>query len=127
MNEYQKQAVRTAKRVNQDFDLMHAALGLSGEAGEFSDAIKRHLVYGKPLDRTNAFEELGDILWYVALACESLGVDMSEIAKLNLDKLRIRYPEEYSDSLASKRLDKPCECTHMDVCDWNDKCMKRVF
>lgn len=106
MNEYQRQALRTAKRVNEGFDLMHAALGVAGEAGEFSDAVKRNLVYARPLDRGNAIEELGDLMWYVALGCAALGVDMSEVAQQNIAKLRLRYPEQYTDSLAAQRLDK---------------------
>jgi NTP pyrophosphatase (non-canonical NTP hydrolase) len=126
-NEYQKLAIRTAKQQNQEYDLMHSAFGLSGEAGEFADAVKKCLVYGKPLDKANAFEELGDILWYVALACETLGVDMSEIAQQNISKLKLRYPEKYSDALAIERLDKVCKCEHIQLCDLNDKCMKAVL
>lgn len=105
-DEYQPAALRTAKRMNEDCDLMHAALGLAGEAGEFADAIKKYLVYAKPLDRANAIEEIGDILWYCALACETLGVNMSEVAEQNISKLMLRYPEKYTDVLAAKRLDK---------------------
>lgn len=105
-SEYQKAALRTAKRVDEKFDLMHSAFGLAGEAGEFSDAIKGHLIYNKPLDRGNAIEELGDLMWFIALACETLGVDMGEVAQQNVDKLRLRYPEKYTDSLAAQRLDK---------------------
>jgi NTP pyrophosphatase (non-canonical NTP hydrolase) len=104
--EYQRDALRTAKRVDQNFDLLHAALGVTGEAGEFADAIKKSAIYNKTLDHGNALEELGDLLWYVALACEALGVDMAEVAKQNIDKLKLRYPDKYSDLLAAKRLDK---------------------
>ncbi len=104
--EYQQQALRTAKRVDERFDLMHTALGLSGEAGEFADAIKKFLVYGRPLDRSNAIEELGDLMWYIAYGCETLGVSMEEVATQNIDKLALRYPEKYSDRLAHRRLDK---------------------
>lgn len=103
---YQMQAMRTAKPMEPDDDLMHSALGLAGEAGEYCDAIKKYLVYGKPLDRDNAVEELGDLLWFVALACSTLGVQMADVAQLNINKLRRRYPEKYDDTLASARLDK---------------------
>lgn len=106
MDEYQSKALRTAKRLSEGFDLMHVALGVTGEAGEFADAIKKHLVYGRPLDRGNALEELGDLMWYVALGCETLGVTMSEIATQNIHKLTLRYPDAYTDLLAHKRLDK---------------------
>ena len=103
---YQLQAMRTAKPMEPADDLMHAALGLAGEAGEFADAIKKHLVYGRELDRENAIEELGDVLWFVALGCATLGVSMVEVAQGNIDKLRKRYPEKYEDALAHRRLDK---------------------
>ena len=104
---YQLQAMRTAKPMEPADDLMHAALGLAGEAGEFADAIKKHLVYGRELDRENAIEELGDVLWFVALGCHALSVSMADVAQANIDKLRRRYPEKYEDELAYKRMDKP--------------------
>jgi NTP pyrophosphatase (non-canonical NTP hydrolase) len=106
LNNYQQLADRTAKHGDFNFDLMHAALGLTGEAGEFADCIKKHLVYGKELDRVNAKEELGDLLWFVALAATTLGVDLQTLAEENIEKLSKRYPEKYSDELAGKRLDK---------------------
>ena len=106
LNNYQKQAIRTAKIEGFKFNITHAAMGLAGEAGEFTDCIKKYVIYGQSLDRINAVEELGDILWFVALACESLGVDMQTIADLNIGKLAKRYPEKYTDLNAELRLDK---------------------
>lgn len=68
--------------------------------------MKKHTVYGANLNRINAIEELGDLLWYIAYACETLGIDMDEVAQQNMFKLSLRYPETYSDLLAAKRLDK---------------------
>jgi NTP pyrophosphatase (non-canonical NTP hydrolase) len=104
--QYQEQAMRTAKTGHKDFDLMHAAYGVSGEAGEFVDCIKKSQVYGRPLDHNHASEELGDILWFVALGCKALGVSMADVAERNIEKLRVRYPEKYTDALANERLDK---------------------
>lgn len=104
--QYQEQAMRTAKVGSTDFDLMHAAYGVSGEAGEFVDCIKKAQVYGRTLDHEHAAEELGDILWFVALGCKALGVSMNDVAEKNIEKLRVRYPEKYSDALANERLDK---------------------
>lgn len=81
-------------------------MGIAGESGEFADCIKKFIVYAGPLNRANAIEEIGDILWYCALACEALGVDLQEAAEQNLFKLSLRYPDKYSDLLAAKRLDK---------------------
>lgn len=106
IDKFQVAAMRSAKRVDLAYDLNHAALGLAGEAGEFADCIKRHTIYGKPLDKINAVEEIGDLLWFCALACETLGVTMSQAADQNLYKLSLRYPNMYTDELAAQRLDK---------------------
>lgn len=106
---YQQLAMRTAKPMEVQDDLLHAALGLTGEAGEFADCIKKHWVYGQELDATNAIEELGDLLWFVALGCSALGVTMDEVAARNIEKLRTRYPLKYQDELAAFRADKQQE------------------
>lgn len=103
---YQARAMLTAKRRDFTFDLLHASLGLSSEAGEFTDAVKKNFIYGKALDKENLIEELGDIMWFVALACEVLNVEMVDVMEQNIEKLKRRYPEKYSDELAIKRLDK---------------------
>jgi len=105
-NIYQHQAMRTAKTLGFEGDLTHSALGLAGEAGEYVDAVKKYVVYGRHLDKENAAEEIGDILWFCALACSTLGVSMQQVAQENIDKLKRRYPEKYSDEFAAKRLDK---------------------
>jgi len=98
--------MRTAKRVDFHLDLTHAAYGLAGEAGEFVDSVKKHQIYNKELDKENLLEEIGDILWYTALAAEVLGANLGDIAKSNVAKLQKRYPEKYTDLLANERLDK---------------------
>lgn len=106
LNTYQQLADRTAKHQDFNFDLTHAGLALPEEAGEFAGAVKKYLIYGKDIDKDNMLEELGDILWYVALAATTLEVTLEEIATLNIEKLQKRYPEKYTDGLASQRLDK---------------------
>ena len=103
---YQDQAIRTAKLEGFKFNIGHAALGISGEAGEFADCVKKYLIYNQSLDRKNAAEELGDLLWYIALACDSLGISMADVATQNIEKLAKRYPEKYTDLHAQQRLDK---------------------
>ena len=106
---YQSLALRTAAPMDATGDLMHAALGLSGEAGEFADCIKKHWVYGQPLDKANAIEELGDLLWYIALACNALDAQLADVAAMNIEKLRKRYPARYQHDLAAFRADKQLE------------------
>jgi NTP pyrophosphatase (non-canonical NTP hydrolase) len=89
--------------------LVHAAVGICGEAGELLDAVKKHWVYGKPLDVQNVIEELGDLEFYAAALRALIGVSREEVIKANVDKLRKRYPDGYTDALAAARLDKVTE------------------
>ena len=92
-NEYQKEASRT---FSGDGDLIVAALGLCGESGEVADIVKNHIAQGHALNREKVIEELGDILWYIALAASSLDVTLESIAMANNAKLRKRYPDGFS-------------------------------
>jgi len=83
--------------------LVHGAMGLCTEAGEFQDQLKRSLYYGKPLDTVNLAEEVGDILWYVALIANTLGVKLEDIAAANIQKLKTRYPHAFNDTQAINR------------------------
>jgi|SRR5687768_1870085 len=87
-------------------DMMHAAVGISGEAGELLDAIKKHVIYNKPLDFMNVVEELGDLEFYLAQLRFNLGIGRSETLKHNMDKLEKRYGGSYSDAAAQARADK---------------------
>lgn len=83
--------------------LAHAGMGLVTEAGEFTDMLKKHAIYGKALDRVNLAEELGDLMWYVALACNTLGISMEDVMAKNIAKLKIRFPEKFTEAHALER------------------------
>jgi len=90
-----------------DLRLLHAALGIAGEAGELCDAIKRHVIYEKKLDVDNVVEELGDLLFYMQDLMNQLQVSGSVIVAANYYKLRERYKKlEYSNEAAVARADK---------------------
>ena len=75
--------------------LLTAALGLTAEAGEFTEVVKKIVFQGKPVNDENIFHmkrELGDIMWYVAQACMALDTDFNEIIEMNVEKLEKRYP-----------------------------------
>ena len=75
--------------------LMTAAFGLSAEAGEFTEVVKKIILQGKPYNEENVFHmkrELGDICWYIAQACMALDTTFDEIIEMNVDKLKARYP-----------------------------------
>jgi len=90
-------------------NLVHMAMGISGEAGELLDAIKKHCVYNKPLDRVNVIEELGDICFYIQGIQNMLLISDSEILEANANKLCKRYAKGYSDQAAQDRVDKILE------------------
>ena len=75
--------------------LLTAALGLSAEAGEFTEIVKKIILQGKPYNNENVFHmkrELGDICWYIAQACMALDTTFDEIIEMNVNKLEARYP-----------------------------------
>lgn len=86
--------------------LIHGIMGLSGEVGELTDAIKKTVMYNKELDVENVKEELGDILWYMSLLLDEVGSSFEEVMKMNHDKLETRYPTGFSEKLAQERRDK---------------------
>ena len=121
-NKYQKLSMRTNDRKSTDrlagkvnewkagppeyYDigsLLNGVLGLTGEAGEFADIIKKWIFHEKELDMTHAKKELGDVLWYVALICESFDWKLDEIMTMNVEKLMQRYPEGFDTVQANNR------------------------
>ena len=116
-NEYQKLAMRTndgkmterlirSEVINEKYDaggILEGCLGMAGESGELVDLIKKWIFHEKPLDETHVKKELGDVLWYAALLCESFGWKMEGIMSLNIEKLRARYPEGFDIKKANNR------------------------
>ena len=91
----------------EKMDTLHAGVGVSGEAGELLDAIKKWVVYNKPLDRDNVIEELGDIEFYLQRIRSIIGVSRERVLEGNKQKLSKRYEGlNYSDQAAQDRADK---------------------
>ncbi|MDZ4719298.1 MAG: nucleoside triphosphate pyrophosphohydrolase family protein [Roseiflexaceae bacterium] len=105
LDEYQRLALRTARDLPAEERLLNAALGLSGEAGEFADSVKKLRFHGHTLDQEELLKELGDLLWYTALAANALGVPLSDVAKRNIAKLSNRYPNGFSEQASRDRID----------------------
>ena len=85
--------------------LLTAALGMSAEAGEFTEVVKKIVLQGKPYNEENAFHlkrELGDICWYLAQAFMALDTNFDEILQMNYEKLSARYPEGTFDVYRSE-------------------------
>lgn len=93
----------TMNRVNMNVDPIHACLGLSTEVGEIIDQYKKHIFYGAKLDPVNIYEEIGDIMWYLAIILRSQGINLEECVMSNIAKLKARYPEKFSQLNALQR------------------------
>lgn len=107
MSQFIKDAIRTESN-NFYLDsvgprLIHASMGFVTEAGEFQDALKKALFYGKELDKTNLKEEIGDLLWYMAIAMDALSTDFDAEQDRVIRKLKARYPSKFDNDLAENR------------------------
>jgi len=90
----------------QQAHLLHMAVGVSGEAGELLDAVKKHVIYGKPLDFDNMIEELGDLEFYMNGVRQALCLGRQRILEANMKKLAKRYGAKYTNVAAQERKDK---------------------
>jgi len=92
LNEYQEKAKSTAFYTGDG--LIYCTLGLTGEAGEFAENVKKMLRDdGGELTakrKEALIKELGDVLWYIANLAQSLDVDLNMVGEVNLAKLRDR-------------------------------------
>jgi len=106
---YQELALRTASAeslADSGAMLNTAALGLAGESGEIADHVKKVMFHGHPLDdatRDKIAKELGDLLWYCAMGARGIGLGLSDIATMNVAKLKKRYPEGFSTENSLRR------------------------
>lgn len=95
INEYQELARRTQIPYNSNMDkLRHAVFGLTSEAGEVAGILQKEY-QGHEIDPVHLKKELGDCLWMIAEACDSLDIKMSDVAEANISKLKARYPEGF--------------------------------
>lgn len=86
----------------------HAIYGTVTEAGELMSDLKKSKIYGKEVDRAHLIDEMGDVMWYLALLADELGVTFEEVWEKNIAKLRVRFPEKFEAQLALER-DKEAE------------------
>jgi NTP pyrophosphatase (non-canonical NTP hydrolase) len=90
---YQSEARRTINlALTDDQRLLDASAGLAEEAGEVLSHVRKHLLQGRALDRDAVALELGDALWCLAITADTLGVSLTEVARRNIEKLRLRHP-----------------------------------
>ncbi len=93
-----------AKRVDEKTArLLHGLMGVASEAGELLSPLKAHIFYGRELDKVHLKEEMGDIFWFLAIACNALDLDFEDVWEANIAKLKARYGEKFSEHCANNR------------------------
>ena len=104
VNEYQKLAMTTLNPALSKKDaLINGVMGLCGESGEAIDIVKKHLAQGHELDKEKLAKELGDIAWYLAETATALDLNLEDIFRANIDKLKKRYPEGFDSARSIHR------------------------
>ena len=95
-NEYQNLAMRTCSIPygHKQEMLLHATTGLASEAGEFAGLLQK-VYQGHEYDRDHALKELGDCCWMIAEACVALNTTLEQVMRMNIEKLKARYPEGF--------------------------------
>lgn len=117
---YQFNALRTAGTSDEEAQI-YASLGLSGESGELAELVedlvrrlgistgkvadltKKLHFHGHPYSPEKFLDELGDVAWYLAVLAHSHGYKLSEVFQFNIDKLKKRYPDGFSQERSINR------------------------
>ena len=95
-DEFQQAALRTINPSLDDEDrLVDASVGLVEEAAELLGLVRKRVFQQRDIDEARLIEELGDVLWCLAVTADTLGIPLSRVAQANQDKLRRRHPEGF--------------------------------
>ena len=111
LQDYKEECSRTcpslgytiSDRQNNTIDNIHMVLGMQTEVAELSDVFKKHLAYNKPIDWINVEEEIGDAFWYIVNFCRINNLSIENILQKNIDKLKNRFPEKFTEEAAINR------------------------
>lgn len=109
---YREEVLRTANMASDvskssiQRSMTMGALGLSGEAGEVADLIKKIVFHDAAYDREKLVKELGDVRWYFEFILATFGITMEEVEQKNIEKLRKRFPNGFSAQDAARKVDE---------------------
>lgn len=123
LSEYQKLALITKAEAKDVYeDCRHSGCGLFTEVGEIIDTYKRHWFYKKDLDIKNLREEIGDVLWYVAIGYFSLGLTMTDYKPSEIDEEFGRVSVELNWALAKigRYASNVFVCSHAYPDEWEE-------
>ena len=96
LDDYQRSALRTTNpALTAQERLLDAAAGLAEEAGEVLGLVRKRAFQQREIAAEQIIEELGDLLWCLAVTADSLGVSLDSVAQANLQKLARRHPQGF--------------------------------
>jgi NTP pyrophosphatase (non-canonical NTP hydrolase) len=117
-NEYQESSKRTMPKpgntmvVERDIVILtkhsiktNYAMGISGEAGEVTDLVKKEIFHGHKQDVEKVKKEIGDVLHYAAGLATLYDLSLEEVAIANIEKLQKRFPNGFNTEDSIKRVD----------------------
>ena len=84
-------------------DTLHGILGIVTEGVELIQAINKTIATKEEFDVVNMKEEIGDIMWYIALLCNTHNIDLKQVMQTNINKLKQRFPEKFTTYNANNR------------------------
>ena len=93
--EYVAEVLRTCAASGSDERAVLGAMGLAGEAGEVVDLLKKWRFQGHAVAMNTLQDELGDVLWYLVLLCDTFGFTLTDVMERNVAKMRRRYPDGF--------------------------------
>lgn len=103
VDEYQTLAARTINKSLTPVEmLLHALHGLSAEVGELH-GIYQKSYQGHEVKDEDLKKEVGDVAWMLAEFCTAKGWELEDICQMNIDKLRRRYPQGFSEERSIHR------------------------
>lgn len=85
--------LKSGSRDIDELNILHAAVGIAGEAGELLDAVKKMTFGTKPYDMVKLVEEMGDLEYYLAAMRTVLTVSRETVLRTNVEKLNVRHPD----------------------------------
>ena len=97
------ESIKSRLQDDKIIKILHGLMGMTTETGEAMDALKKYLIYGKPLDMTNLEEETGDLFWYCAILADACGFTFESSMEKNIAKLRARYSNKFTEFDAMNR------------------------
>jgi NTP pyrophosphatase (non-canonical NTP hydrolase) len=95
MSDYRKFVLKTSKKIHPEDEMTFTALRLVINSSEFADLITAHQFQKQNLNKEQLVRKLGDVRWFLEYACHILGVTMEEVENKNIERVKLRLPEEF--------------------------------